>query len=228
MTIAPAPRSRATAPASRPGTWPASSGAPHVVRMLAGREAAVRLGGLPAGALWVECDDRSQGRVELLDPVQVALQQLDAGDLLAPDRSGQLGRGPEGQLSHAFPLPYSSPPPGTGLAALLRVITDLAECAPRLSTVTVARGPPRLAAEPAKFPRGSRWSRLRSGLGPALENLDCAGSPGAIAGHRAVLEALQDVGGVGCHIAAGPEIETRNSWTAGHAPGTVAGCEPRS
>jgi hypothetical protein len=48
-------------------------------------------------------------------------------------------------------------------------------------------------------------SGLEAGFGPAPEHLDLPGRPGAVAGHGAVIEALEDPGGVGLDIVAGPQ-----------------------
>jgi hypothetical protein len=49
--------------------------------------------------------------------------------------------------------------------------------------------------------------RRKAGLGPAPEHLDPLGRPGAVAGHGAVGEAAEDVGGVCLHVVAGPQVE---------------------
>src|SRR5215471_14902036 len=45
------------------------------------------------------------------------------------------------------------------------------------------------------------------GVGPALEDLDLLGGPGAVAGHRALLKPGEDVGGTGADVVEGPQVE---------------------
>src|SRR5580700_2194167 len=49
--------------------------------------------------------------------------------------------------------------------------------------------------------------RLEAGFGPALEHRDPVGGPGAVAGHGAAAELLQDVAGVRLHVVVGPKVE---------------------
>src|SRR4051812_24868444 len=51
------------------------------------------------------------------------------------------------------------------------------------------------------------WSRPHPGVDPAPEDVDPVGRPGAVAGHRAVLQPLQDVGGVPADVVGGPQVE---------------------
>ena len=48
---------------------------------------------------------------------------------------------------------------------------------------------------------------LEAGFGPAAEHLDLLLRPGAVAGHRAVAQALQDAGRVRLHVGLGPQVE---------------------
>src|SRR5580693_10023549 len=52
-----------------------------------------------------------------------------------------------------------------------------------------------------------RGLRLEAGLGPALEHLDPVGRPGAVAGHAAVLEVFEDLGGVRAVVVVRPQVE---------------------
>src|SRR5690242_16652497 len=50
-------------------------------------------------------------------------------------------------------------------------------------------------------------SGLHPGLGPPLEHPDLGRGPGAVARHGAVLQPLEDIGGVAAHVVGGPQVE---------------------
>src|ERR1700689_4732806 len=56
-------------------------------------------------------------------------------------------------------------------------------------------------------PEASARLRREAGLGPALDLLDPVGGPGAVAGHGALAELVEDGGGVRPHVVVGPQVE---------------------
>ena len=155
----------------------------------ASREAAVGLPGLRASPLSSHRHHRAQARVQRLDPVQVALHQLGAGDLLAPDRGGQLSRRPERQLRHVSPF----------------------ACRPAVATSVPDRGRATVAPRPGRRV-APRPLGARSRPGAADLHSACTRAPSRLHAGRMPCYGLSNSGGgmLSCRRPAGARL--RDPW----------------
>jgi hypothetical protein len=83
---------------------------------------AIGRAGAPARGLDVAHDDRIEGRIVLLDPRQVEIEQLVAADLLLADVRGESRGRTERDVEHAVPPPHATLTgrPGPAISATCR------------------------------------------------------------------------------------------------------------